>query len=143
MKLFTIGTSKKSAEQLFNLLKRNNVKKVIDVRLKNANSYCFYTFKRDFPFLLSLVIIGYEHKVNWAPEAWLLDGEREGKYTWEQYEIEFNKIIENRNILKDIKAEDLDNCVLLCSEPTPEKCHRRLLAEYFKKAFSELEIIHI
>ena len=74
MKLFTIGYTQKSAKEMFEILKRNNVRKVIDIRLKNANSYCFYTFKRDFPYLLSLVDIGYEHKENWAPEEWLLEG---------------------------------------------------------------------
>ena len=74
MKLFTISYAQKSAKELFDILKRNQVRTVIDVHLKNANSYCFYTHKRDFGFLLSLFGIEYEHKENWAPEGWLLDG---------------------------------------------------------------------
>ncbi len=143
MKLFTIGYTQKSAKEMFEILKRNNVRKVIDIRLKNANSYCFYTFKRDFPYLLSLVDIDYEHKENWAPEEWLLDGYRDKKYTWEQYVVEFHKIIERRNILQGLDPKELDGCVLLCAEVTPQKCHRRLLAEYFKEKFPELEIVHL
>ena len=45
MKLFTIGYASKSAKEMIELLKRNNVRKVLDIRLKNANSYCFYTHK--------------------------------------------------------------------------------------------------
>ena len=143
MKLFTIGYAQKSAEELFEVLIKNNVVKVIDVRLKNANSYCFYTHKRDFPFLLSLVGIEYEHKENWAPEGWLLDGYRDKKVSWDRYVEEFNKSIEARNIIRGVTPEDLEGCALLCAEPTAEMCHRRLLAEYFKSKFPEIEIIHL
>ena len=143
MKLYTIGYSGKTAKELFGILIENKVRKVIDIRLKNANSYCFYTHKRDFPFLLSLVGIDYEHKLEWAPERWLLDGWRDEKIAWSKYVVEFRKLIEERNILQGVKAENLDGCVLLCSEMTADMCHRRLLAEYFQAKFSEIEVIHL
>ena len=143
MKLFTIGYTKKSAKEMFEILKRNNVRKVIDIRLKNANGYCFYTHKRDFSYLLSLVDIGYEHKENWAPEEWLFNGYRDEKIPWSQYVVDFYKIIRERNILQGVKAEDLDGCVLLCSEETADMCHRRLLAEYFEEKMPEIEVIHL
>ena len=143
MKLFTIGYAQKSAKEMFEILKRNQVRKVLDVRLKNANSYCFYTHKRDFGFLLGLAEIEYEHKENWAPERELLDGYKQEKISWPQYIIDFNKSIRSRNIIQGVKAEDLDGCVLLCAEATAEKCHRRLLAEYFKAHFPQLEVVHL
>ena len=33
--------------------------------------------------------------------------------------------------------------VLLCSEPTPDKCHRRLVAEYFTEKWGNINIIHL
>lgn len=41
------------------------------------------------------------------------------------------------------KIADLSEVCFLCSEPTPEKCHRRLLAEYLKEQYPEIEIIHL
>lgn len=143
MKLFTIGYAQKSAKELFEILKRNQVRKVYDVRLKNANSYCFYTHKRDFGFLLSLGGMEYEHKENWAPEKELLDGYRDKEISWAQYVQQFNKIIRERNILQGVNAEKLDGCALLCAEATHHQCHRRLLAEYFKAHFSQIEIVHL
>ena len=35
-----------------------------------------------------------------------------------------------------------ENC-LLCSEHTPEKCHRRLLAEYLKQTNTNIDIVHL
>jgi hypothetical protein len=31
----------------------------------------------------------------------------------------------------------------LCSEHSPEKCHRRLLAEYLQKLNPDIQIIHL
>ena len=42
-----------------------------------------------------------------------------------------------------ITAEELNNSCFLCSEPTPERCHRRLVAEYFKEKFGNIEIKHL
>ncbi len=142
-KLFTIGYTKKSAKELFRSLTENKVRKVIDVRLSNANNNCYYTHKRDFPFLLSLAGIGYEHKPNWAPEEWLFNGYRDKEIPWSQYVRDFYKIIGDRNIIQGVKAEDLDGCVLLCSEATADMCHRRLLAEYFEDKMPEIEVVHL
>lgn len=143
MKLFTIGCAQKSAEELFTILKNNNVQKVLDVRLKNGDCYCYYTHKRDFPFLLSLKGIKYEHKENWAPEGWFFYAFKNKKITWDRYVVEFNKLIERRNIVQGVKPEDLDGCVLLCTEVTAEMCHRRLLGKYFREKFPELQVIHL
>ena len=51
MKLFTIGYTQKSAEEMFEILKRNKVRKVLDVRLKNANGYCFLHPQERFSLL--------------------------------------------------------------------------------------------
>lgn len=50
-----------------------------------------------------------------------------------------------RKISEYIKSNySSDNSIcLLCSEPTPENCHRRLVANYFKEIFHEAQIIHL
>ena len=143
MKLYTIGYVGKTAKELFGILTENKVRKVLDVRRKNADAYCYYTHKRDFPFLLSLAGIAYEHKLEWAPEEWLLNGFKHQDIPWSRYILEFRRQISERNILQRVRAEDLDGCALLCSESTPEQCHRRLLAEYFRGNFAGLEVIHL
>lgn len=32
---------------------------------------------------------------------------------------------------------------LLCSEATPERCHRRLVADYFAEVFQDSPIVHL
>ena len=43
-----------------------------------------------------------------------------------------------------LKIKNFDNACFLCSEETPEFCHRRLLVEYLKKhSTEEIKIIHL
>lgn len=59
------------------------------------------------------------------------------------YENSFMDLLIKRNIQE--KAKDLlrDGDCFLCSEDTPEYCHRRLVTEYLKKKIKEIEIEHL
>jgi uncharacterized protein (DUF488 family) len=48
-----------------------------------------------------------------------------------------------RKVFEKMDQKMLDNGCLLCSEPTPEHCHRRLFAEYLKERIPDLEIVHL
>ena len=48
-----------------------------------------------------------------------------------------------RKIAQKTSIETLHESCLLCSEHTPEKCHRRLLAEYLQAVHNDVEIIHL
>ena len=144
IKLFTIGFTEKTAETFFNLLKNAGVKKVIDTRLNNVSQLAGFAKGMDLEFFSkSIVGAGYEHNINLAPTKELLKNYRDKKITWAQYEKEYINILEKRNIINKIDFGKLDGSCLLCSEHKPDMCHRRLLAEYLKKANKEIEIIHL
>ena len=46
--LYTIGFTKKSAEQFFTLLKDNRVKSLIDVRVSNVSQLAGFSKGKDF-----------------------------------------------------------------------------------------------
>ena len=87
--------------------------------------------------------IEYEYKPELAPSKELLSRYKDKIINWEEYIKVYNKLLIDRNILKDISIDDLDNIVLLCSEPTAEQCHRRLMAEYLAKHFENIKIGHL
>ena len=62
---------------------------------------------------------------------------------WETYECEFNELITKRNLKEKINKYDLNGLCLLCSENRPDFCHRRLIAEYIKEIYDNVEIIHL
>ena len=78
-----------------------------------------------------------------APTKEILEGYKKKKINWIEYEKQFTKLMKNREAHTLIKSEELDWACFLCSEPTPEKCHRRLVAEYLKENFGDIKITHL
>lgn len=147
MKICTIGFTQKNAERFFGLLKKNGVRTLIDVRLNNTSQLAAFAKGEDLKYFLSAIAgIGYCHDVTLAPTEDLLKRYKRGETSWEAYEEEFAQIMAQRNaeehILRTYAECDAPIC-LLCSEATPERCHRRLVAEIFAKVFSPSEIIHL
>ena len=68
MKLYTIGFTKKTAEEFFTLLKSNNVKTLVDIRLSNTSQLSGFSKYPDIKFFLKrLCDIDYIHDRNLAP----------------------------------------------------------------------------
>ena len=67
----------------------------------------------------------------------LLDKWRKEEINWEQYTDIYIGLLKNRDILKKYGIKVFDNSCFLCSEETPEQCHRRLLVEYIKEHSTE------
>ncbi|MDY5123604.1 MAG: DUF488 domain-containing protein [Treponema sp.] len=142
--LYTIGFTKKNAETFFTLLKKNGVKKIIDVRLNNVSQLAGFTKQDDLKyFLKDLCRIEYYYYGQLAPTEDILKRYKNKEISWEQYELEFNSLITKRKIEAIISLDLLTDACLLCSEATAEHCHRRLLAEYFKKVYKWINIIHL
>ena len=142
--LYTIGFTKKNAENFFTLLKKNGVKKIIDVRLNNVSQLAGFTKQDDLKyFLKELCRIEYYHYEQLAPTEDILKRYKNKEISWEQYELEFNSLMTKRKIEAIISLDLLTDACLLCSEATAEHCHRRLLAEYFKKVYKRINIIHL
>ncbi len=144
IKLFTIGFTGKSAEKFFELLIENKVEKIVDTRINNVSQLSGFAKGSDLKFFSNKIgNMRYEHKLDLAPTKELLLKYREKKLSWQNYEIEYLNLLDTRKIAQKVNIDDLHQNCLLCSEHTPEKCHRRLLAEYLKHVRNDIEIIHL
>lgn len=144
MKIYTIGFTKKSAKFFFTKLRDAGITKVIDVRLNNVSQLAGFAKRDDLIFFLSeLCACEYIHLPEWAPTKEILDSYKKKKIDWSEYVFSFSKLIDERKIEKKFSAEELNNACLLCSESTPEQCHRRLVAEYLKEKFDNIELYHL
>jgi uncharacterized protein (DUF488 family) len=143
MKLFTIGFTKTSAESFFSRLSKANVKKLVDVRLNNVSQLAGFAKKEDLKFFTkSICNIGYEHIPELAPTKDMLDEYKKSKGAWSTYAQKFVDLMARRKI-ENIDRARLDEGCLLCSEDKPHHCHRRLVAEYLKEKWSDVEIQHL
>lgn len=146
MDLFTIGFTQKSAEEFFTALTDNGarVRRVIDIRRNNSSQLAGFTKGRDLEFFLKQFGISYEHETHLAPTKELLDGYKKKRITWEDYETQFLELMKQRKVEEKISPSIMYRACLLCSEPEPHKCHRRLVAEYFQSAWNfEIKIRHL
>ena len=144
MKIFTIGFTKHSAEQFFTLLRASGARRLVDVRLNNVSQLAGFAKMHDLRFF-SREICGMEylHIPALAPTQDMLDGYKKRKGQWSDYEKEFLDLMRARRIETSISKETIDGACLLCSEPTAEHCHRRLVAEYLQRHWDGVEIIHL
>lgn len=144
MKLFTIGFTKKSAETFFEIIEKARVQKVIDVRLNNISQLAGFAKKNDLVFFLKRICnCNYSHEPLLAPTKEILDAYKKKEITWAEYEKQFNKLLMLRKAHTLLSSTELNMVCLLCSESAPDKCHRRLVAEFFKNCFEGIEIIHL
>ena len=144
MKIFTIGFTKKSAETFFTRLKDAEVKRLIDIRLKNVSQLAGFTKRDDLRYFTKTICnIDYVHLPELAPTADILDPYKKAKNgDWQLYERQFLDLMRSRHI-ENSPREILDGGCLLCSEKEPHHCHRRLVAEYLKEHWGDVEIEHL
>ncbi len=143
--LYTIGFTKKSAERFFTLLKDNGVKQLVDVRISNNSQLAGFAKGKDLEFFVKEIChIPYKHIVDFAPSKELLDRWHKQEVTWEEYVKVYTDLLNSREILRKYGVKSFDGSCFLCSEDTPEQCHRRLLVEYLKNNCTDkVDIIHL
>lgn len=148
MKLFSIGFTRKTAEEFFGLLKDNDMDCLVDVRLNPNGQLSRFAFEKDLPFFLNRLVDGceYAHRVDLAPRKELIKEVRtKGSAMSKDYglfEKEFNQYLADESDIENFVEcfGKYQNVVLLCSEPTTEKCHRRLVCDMLLSRFgSEIE----
>ena len=142
--IFTIGFTKKSAEEFFKILRDNSINHVADIRLNNRGQLAGYTKEKDLIYFLSLFQIRYAHWTDFAPTKEIRDRYRSDR-NFDNYKRDYLTLLENRQAVsqldRNIFAEN--RICLLCSESEYDKCHRRLAAEAIAKYINNLEIIHL
>lgn len=144
MKLYTIGFTKKNAQEFFETLRSANVRRVIDVRLNNLSQLSGFAKRDDLAyFLKSICDIEYVHIPELAPTQEILDKYKKEKGTWSEYARAFDSLMAHRKSIQSLDPNLLDQSCLLCSESLPELCHRRLLADALQKRFADLQVHHL
>jgi len=144
MKVFTIGFTQKTAEKFFTKLKNSGAKRVVDVRLNNVSQLAGFAKKQDLQYFLKQICgMEYLHLPELAPTQEMLDEYKKQKGDWSLYERRFLDLMRQRKIEKSVPREAIADGCLLCSEDKPHHCHRRIVAEYLKEHWGDVEIQHL
>ncbi len=147
MEVYTIGFAKRSAAAFFGALKHAGVRRLVDVRLNNTSQLAGFTKRDDLPFFLREICgAEYVHEPLLAPTRELLEGYRKarGQAAWQEYERGFLRLLRTRLVESRIdRALFARPTVLLCSEPTAERSHRRLVVEYLQSTWGDIQAVHL
>lgn len=137
--LYTIGFTKKTAAEFFLLLADAQVQKVVDIRENRVGQLSGFAKHPDLAFFLKrLASIEYCAEPLLAPSPEIRRAYAETR-NWEQYEESFLQLMRERGVPEQISPHEFEGRVaLLCSEPTPERCHRRLVADLLSAHWNSL-----
>ena len=142
--IFTIGFAETSAPDFFELLRRVGVQRIIDIRL-HPNSQLSGFAKQDHLayFLKKIVGAEYVHLPILAPTPALFNAYKRANGSWDEYSTAFLRLMEERRIELELDPSLFKDGCLLCSENQPHHCHRRLVAEYLRGKWENVEISHL
>jgi len=131
--IFTIGYERKDIDTFLNILIRNKIRLVVDVR-RNPFSMNFCYIKSNLKRYLKSAGLGYIH----VPELGIEGAERKGLHTKQDYEnlfalyrkrLPLKRACVNRIMELGLKKR----IVLLCYEADPSYCHRGQIASTIRK----------
>lgn len=146
MDIYSIGFTKTTAEGFFARLIDAGVRRVLDVRLNTTSQLAGFAKGRDLPyFLRAIADIDYEHEPLLCPSADILESyKRRGDMSWAAYEDRFSALIEERRAAERLDRKRFERpTALLCSEATPEHCHRRLVIEHLSRHWADVRAVHL
>jgi uncharacterized protein (DUF488 family) len=146
VRLCTVGFTQNSAECFFGLLAAAGVRRLVDTRLKPGGQLSGFANGRDLPYFLDRLADGcrYEHLPVLAPTPGIL-GDYRGDGDRDRYVARFEALMDERGVpaVRDRDRFLREPTCLLCSEATPEHCHRRLVAERLARVWGCLDIVHL
>ena len=146
--IFTIGFTKKTAEEFFRLLREAQVQKLIDIRENRVGQLAGFAKYPDLAFFLDRILgIAYDYQPIFAPSPEIRTAYRKTR-DWAKYEKSFRELMVQRRVLDDVDSALFEGRVtLLCSEAEPDKCHRRLVAEMLEQHWTaqghQIEVKHL
>jgi uncharacterized protein (DUF488 family) len=145
MEIYSIGFTQKTADQFFSRLRSAGIRRLLDVRLNNVSQLAGFAKRGDLGFFLKEICgAEYLHEPLLAPTADILDAYRGKKLSWDEYESRFLALMAERQVETRLDPALFQSpTVLLCSEPTAEHCHRRLVLEYLRDKWGNVTISHL
>jgi uncharacterized protein (DUF488 family) len=146
VEIYTIGFTQSTAERFFGRLNDAGVKLLLDVRLNNQSQLAGFAKRQDLPFFLrELCGASYAHEPMLAPDRALLDAYKKRRdMPWGEYEHRFLELMRQREVERRLDpASFAVPTALLCSEATPERCHRRLVIDYLARHWADVRAVHL
>jgi uncharacterized protein (DUF488 family) len=145
LEVYTIGFTQRTASSFFGALREAGIRRLLDIRLNNTSQLAGFAKRDDLAyFLRELCGAEYLHLPVLAPSQELLDGLKKRRGSWAEYERGYLALLAERRPEEALSPELFGGpTVLLCSEPRPDRCHRRLALEYLRDRWGDIQPVHL
>lgn len=146
MIVYTIGFTKKSAQAFFTCIQEHNIQTLIDIRLNNTSQLAGFSKGNDIAYFLQVICgCNYQYEAIFAPTKELMQDYQSKSISTQQFEARYTQLINSRDALRYFIQHyaNAGSICLLCSEDTPDHCHRRVLAELLAGALPDISIQHL
>ncbi len=145
MDVFTIGLTKKTAQEFFEALTNAGIKTLIDIRLNNKSQLAGFSKQADLEYFLGAICsIRYIHEPLLTPTEEMLKAYRSKVIGWEEFGRQYKDLLRTRDVSDHLDQSVFKtNAVLLCSDLEADHCHRRWSAEYLRDSWGGLDLVHL
>lgn len=146
MDIFTIGASGISADQFFDRLEEARVTSLVDVRRHPSSQLAGFTKKESLSYFITRLLgISYIHELNLAPIESDLKSYRAKEIDWPEYERRYLFLLQSNSLDLNLDTSHWgERPALLCSEPSPDHCHRRLAADFLLRRMEAVRgVVHL
>ena len=115
------------------------------MRLNNTSQLAGFAKRDDLQYFLRQICRAeYHHEPVLAPTQEILDAYKKKAIDWDHYARQYRELLILRKAETTVDRRLFDvPAVLLCSEPTAKRCHRRLAAEYLAEHWGDVKIAHL
>ena len=138
--IFTIGYEGKSFEEFLQALKSNDIKALIDVRIKPHSRKAGFSKTKMSDVLPEEGIEYSHHKELGTPLYMMEEMKKNGHYDLEEYR---KYLLENKSVLTDfLDGNKHHRIALMCFELKPSDCHRSIVADELRKK-TQAKVIHL
>jgi uncharacterized protein (DUF488 family) len=145
MRIATIGFTHSTAESFFGRIRESGLRLVVDVRVHNRSQLAGFAKVPDIGYFLETICgVKYIEEPLLAPEEASVADYRAKRLAWDEFAARYRSLLDERQAITHLDlARYAPGAILLCSEPSPVRCHRRLAAEYLAKQWGDVAIEHL
>lgn len=133
MKIWTVGHSNIKAEEFLDLLRKEDIERIIDVRTYPGSRYCPWYNQENMIDWLKESNVDYCHILNLGGRRTHVKDSDENA-GWENVSFRsFADYMDNEKFAWGIETaleySENQRCAIMCSEAVPWRCHRSLVSD--------------
>lgn len=143
MKIYTMGFKGKSQEEFIKTINEEKIEFVVDIRERKRFPILGFSNEDEMKkYLKEKCNCDYLYNSMLAPMCGYYEAYVERAISWDEYVEKYNETLLERGIAGRffIDCMEYERIMILCLGRTPDRCSRKLLAEWLQERIRGIEI---